>query len=207
VICLTDTDIVIKLASCDLLSEFLAAFGVIKQEVYILPELRFKLRDAALQQQHGRAAITRANQFALSVRIIPAPDPEEQHLLNEVEGIDSGEQVLFSATRLFEDFIVVTGDKYCLPLLATDLGCESIYNRVKGRIVCFEQVILRIIQSAGFNHILRKSYPRFGFDRTLQRIFQAGLQARMADVENALQAEIESLRKNTFDLLREDANI
>ena len=143
-ICFADTDIILKIATCDLLSQTLSVLGVTLKEVYIFKEeaLRVYQYDPDVRKQYSELARLRAIEFVKSVRSIYSEiDPEEQAYMLAA-GIDSGEQAIFGATRDSMDFTVVTADRKSLRKLAPSPGCGGICARMQGRVLSLDQILL-----------------------------------------------------------------
>lgn len=120
-ICFADTDIILKLATCDLLPQTLTVLGVTRKEIYVFKEeaLRVYQHDQDIHEQYSDHARTRAIEFIRNVRSIYSEiDPEEQVYMLAA-GIDTGEQAIFGATRDSTDFTVVTADRKALRKLAS----------------------------------------------------------------------------------------
>ena len=124
-------------------------------------------------------------------------------LLGDVVGIDPGETILLSATSIHTDYLLLTGDKRCLRTLATVPECRPIADRVQGKVVCFEQAILRLIAHFGFNHVVGKVVGDLYRDTALRAAFGSGMQTSESNAVACLKAYIEELRQLPVDLLAE----
>lgn len=207
-ICLTDNDIILKLACCDLLSEAVDALGTTLSEVLVLNSavhvlLRPKQPGKGIVKQN-QPEYERLRTFFDAVRVIDiAPSADEQLAFNDVLGIDPGEAVLFSTTGVYADCILATSDKRSLIALCGASGevCGRVRNRLKGRVVCFEQTVLRIIDRLGFVPTLAKVVSGRHCDTALRAVFGSGLSAIESGVREGLSSYIEDLRRQTFDIL------
>ena len=176
-ICLSDNDIILKLAVCDLLADALAALEATREEVYVLPTARFVLlrpkHPEQAKERFGEAVVERVRAFLESVRVIDrSPPPEEQQILDDLVGIDAGEAVLFSATAYFPEYLLATSDKRSLRVLSAEAACQPICRRLAGKVFCFEQVILRIIDRMGFDAVRAKVIPARHCDTALRSRFR-----------------------------------
>jgi hypothetical protein len=70
-------------------------------------------------------------------------------IIYQIVNIDRGEALLISATANVDVFWLTTGDKRCINAVASS-GLEDIERRLAGRVVCLEQVILKLIDREGF---------------------------------------------------------
>jgi hypothetical protein len=209
VICLADNDIIHKLAACDLLDDALAALSLARTDVYVLPTAKYKFgitqRNAArAEQRYGAEVFVRIRDFLTSVREISIPGlPEELQLLAGVDGIDPGEAVLFAATAQFEQYLLATGDKNSLRALASTSVCRSIAQRIRGHVLCLEQLVKRVIQHCGFPYVKDKIIPARACDTALHVAFGSGANAIEANVLAVLDHYINELRSLAIDVLSE----
>ena len=121
-------------------------------------------------------------------------------LFDAALGIDPGEAILFSATAAFPDFLLATGDKRSLKVLA-ELPANSVTARLAGRVICFEQVLIRIHASFGFDHLRDKVVPVVDCDTALRAVFGSGLDAVEGIVLAGFASYIRHLRNETGSLL------
>jgi hypothetical protein len=207
VICLADNDIIHKLAACDLLDEVLTALNLARTDVYVLPTAKYKFRitsRSAAQGEHryGAAVFARIRDFLASVREINVPGLfEEIQLLAGVDGIDSGEAVLFAATAQFDQYLLATCDKNSLRALVSTPDCHSIAQRLCGHVMCFEQMVKRVIQHCGFSYVQDKVIPARACDTALRVAFGSGIEATEAAVLTILDSYINELRSLSIDVL------
>jgi hypothetical protein len=204
VIYLSDNDIVEKLAVCDLLDDTLASFEATRPYVYVIPTLKYRIDGRArpkVERRLGSEAVGRILEFLRDVNLIDNYSPEDHQLLDDIVGIDPGEAVLLSATAVFKDFNLLTGDKRCLRTIATSAECERIARRIQGRVVCFEQVVCRLIDHFGYEHVLAKVVPVLYCDNALRAAFGSGTQSTESNSLACLRSYIGELRGLPIDLL------
>ncbi len=206
-ICLSDNDIIRKLAICDLLAESLDALETSLGEVYVLNTARYVLlkpikKPEVAKARLGEAVYDRLSTFLDSVRVLDVePAPQEQQLFEDLLGIHPGEAVLFSATTHFPQCLLATSDKNSLTALASSPICHAICQRLSNRLICFEQVILRLTDRIGFANVRAKVIPARDCDTALRAIFGSGLEASEGNVRQGLASYIADLRGNTGTLL------
>jgi hypothetical protein len=149
VIYLSDNDIVEKLGVCDLLDDALTAFDAARSDVYVVPTLKYRFGigkgRAKAEKRFGEAVVARILDFLGGVQEIRDYSAEDHQLLDDIIGIDPGETVLLSATAVFPTYRLLTGDKRCLKTVVTCPECATIARRIQGRVVCFEQILCRLI--------------------------------------------------------------
>ena len=131
--------------------------------------------------------------------IVPEVSEELQNL--QIEGLDPGEIILLSATKYEEFFYLATGDKRCLTALAAAPKLAAIRQRLIERVICLEQLILRLIYTQGFELVLTTVLPAREYDTALKVIFGSGERATQENVLQALEGYIEDLRRTTDGLL------
>lgn len=129
------------------------------------------------------------------------PEVSEELQTLQIEGIDPGEVILISATKYEEFFYLATGDKRCLTALAADPHLDSIRQRLTGRVICLEQLILKLIDTQGFDLVLTKVLPAREYDTALKTSFGSGEKATRENVLQALEGYVEDLRRTTGGLL------
>lgn len=203
-----DNDIVSKLASCDLLDEAITSLESQNPFVRILSTFKHRFgitnekRRAVIEQQIGKPAFERIVAFQEAVREVEPAREDLLLLLDDLAGIDTGEAQLFAAASEVPNALVVTGDKRSLRCLAKAEVCKPIVRSLTGRVVCFEQVIKRVIAVTTFDRARRKIIPGVACDTALQVAFGMGLDAQESNVIGSLDRYIEDLRNETSCLLR-----
>ena len=201
---LSDNDIIEKLAVCDLLDETLQSFEASPADVYVLSTLKFRIggkRRAQSEQRLGVAAVDRLLRFLALVQEIPKPLPADLLKLDDIMGIDIGELILLSTTSLHSEYLFLTGDKRCLKAIVSHPECSEIALRIKGKVVCFEQVLLRLIEQFGFTTVLAKVADVRYCDTALRAAFGSGLQSTELNSVACLQSYVNELRGLPMDLL------
>jgi hypothetical protein len=204
VIVIADNDVLKKLACCDLYKEFSEAFEVSFREIYILNTAKHVLRSKRIRKQLDEGSFQRLSVFLDAVQVITAaPDPDEQVALTEEQGIDAGEAVLFSVTHPIKNALLATGDKRSLGSLAksVDKVCRRLCKKLAGKVVCFEQILLKILDGEGFDSVRDNLVLGRECDKVLAVILGSGLDASEATIREGLTSYIEDLRRQTGSLL------
>jgi hypothetical protein len=209
VIYLSDNDIVEKLAICDLLDEALAAFDATRSDVLVIPTLKHRIGIGTARpktvKRLGPEVAARLMDFLASVREITDYSARDHDLLENLDvsvEIDPGEIILLSTTANLTEYLLLTGDKRCIRAVATCPECSEIARRIQGRVVCFEQVICRIIDRAGFEIVRTKVVPVLHTcDTAMRAAFGSGAQATESNSVACLQSYIAEIRNFPIDLL------
>lgn len=204
-----DNDIVHKLAACNLLDDALSALGVSASDVYVLPTARYKFgvtKDRAKsERKYGKEVFRRIRDFLERVNEIDNLCMDELRLLDDVVDIDHGEATLISATNVHSEYLLATGDKRCLHSLASNESCSPIADRLRGRAVCLEQVLRKIIEQFGFEHVKKRVVPAVcgepSCDTALRAAFGSGLDAVESNVVRTLDAYVQELQEMTAGML------
>ena len=202
---LADNDIILKLAHCDLLAQAVALLGGPAAEVYVLGTARYKLlpknRGKGNIPSPGDPAYLRLQAFFAVARTVEAtPDQADVRLLVDEFQIDEGEAVLFAAAGSYPGCHVATGDKRALATLAA-LGPagHGVRDRLAGRVVCLEYVLVQLIDALGFTDVLNRVVPAREYDTVLRAVFN--LDSTEASVRAGLTSYIAALRTDAPGLL------
>lgn len=206
---LSDNDIVEKLAICDLLDEALGAFGATREDVLVIPTLKHRIGIGTPRPKTvdrlGQIVAARLVKFLSTIREIDDYSAEDHAMLESLDDsveIDAGEIVLLAATARFTDYLLLTGDKRCLRAVATSPECAEIAARIQGRVVCFEQVICRVIRHTGFERVRAKVVPVLATcDTALRASFGSGGLAIEGEAMACLRSYIAEIRGFPIDLL------
>ncbi|MBI3329753.1 MAG: hypothetical protein HYZ81_23985, partial [Nitrospinae bacterium] len=154
------------------------------------------------EQRYGAEVFARIRDFLGSVREIEVAGPSEEiRLLASIDGINAGEAILFSVTAEFDQYLLVTGDKTSLRALAMSPVCLPIAQRIRGHVICLEQISKRLIQHFGFPYVRDKVVPTRACDTALSAAFRSGWDATEPNVLAALDSYIAELRSLPVDLL------
>ncbi len=203
-IVLADNDVIKKLAYCDLYDEFFQAFGVSSEEIFVLNTARPVLTAPRHRRHLDDDSFGRLTAFLDAVEVITAsPDADEQIALAEQQNIDTGEAVLFSIANQLKDSLLATGDKRSLESLAAtaDRTCQRLCKKLTGKVVCFEQILEKILDLAGFDAIRDRLIDGRDCDKVLAIVLGSGLNAPEETVREGLTSYIKDLRRRTGALL------
>jgi hypothetical protein len=205
-ICLSDNDVIYKLAACDLLEDAWGAIGLSPADVHVLPTAAYRFgiakKSKKAEARFGAQVLARIEEFLAKVRTIDLEPPaEELSVLAGVDGIDSGEALLFAIGARDQSSRVLTGDKRSLRTLATEDSCRAIAKTLAGRILCVEQIVQVMIRHVGFEEVRNRVLPGVSCDTVLRAVFGSGQDAREAEVLAGLNSYLAELRSLPVDLL------
>lgn len=157
-IILSDTDVVHKLACCELLLDFLQLLECPPNEVWVLPPLQVMLRKKLAKAPD---ALRNFEQFISRVRRIPQARIET---LERFDTLDPGEQQLL-AILCDEPRVkhLVTGDKRALnKIAALTFGDSGLKSRLaETGVYCFEAVFLALLRRRGFSIMRAKVHNKW----------------------------------------------
>ena len=202
-IVLSDNDIILKLAAFDALEAAIALLGVPAREVRVLHSaLPTISKGKKILVRYGRETVERAAAFVEKATPIVERSSydAEVEMLRSVEMIDAGEQLLFASTRdFFPNFNLLTGDKRALRALRKAPEARPIYDRLRGRVVCLEEITRILILRHGFEKMRDKIVPACQCDQALRAAFGSGMLAQEANVLIVLQDYFEDLENGNAD--------
>ncbi len=156
---LPDNDILINLAAIDIIDESFAAVGVTLEETYLINTAKYvfgiKKRKRA-EQRFGAATTDRLLDLIQRTNEINWQHNGDLTCLSNVAGIDPGEAIILSATNGRDGFLLATGDRRFVKALVENPACDHISNRIAGKVICLEQIILQTIAANGFDFVRRQ---------------------------------------------------
>ncbi len=201
-ILLSDNDIVYKLAAFDLFDEALAALEIEAKDVFVLPTARFKfgIGTPKGEKRYGPTLIARMAAVLARVREIGWITSPPRELLG-VLSIDQGEALLFAAAQARPDAYLATGDKRSLKALVAEPACKAIAEALRGRLLSFESIVLRLIDRHGFELVRDRIAPVSATDKAMDVVFGSGLSTTAANARAGLESYVRELRALPIDLL------
>jgi len=205
-VCFLDNDIIHKLVAFQLFDEAIAIseLQIDKTSLRVLPTAKHFFRGK--QKKYGAspdpiltAVIELVSGCASAIYDVDDAVAQELAELKQVEGIHEGEQTLIVATRSQTDFLLLSGDKNCMRGLAAIP--EPIYRRLCGRVICLEQIILKLIEVKGFEFVRDRVLAMASFDKSLQICFGLVTPATEENVIAGLNSYINDIRQQVPNLL------
>ncbi len=212
---LIDNDILLKLTAFQIRDEAIDLLGLSINTLRVLSTAQFVFPDWQKKQQiqpdkyQGYTDTIWEEAILFCQRCQPLnplnsiSDPsifnEIQQLMPFREEINEGETELILATAYIGDFVILTGDKKCLQALPRIP--LSIYARLQGRMVCLEQIILKLIERLGFDQVQSLIQPAIQCDRSIRICFGYSQPAPEDQVRTALQNYIDDIHRVAPGLL------
>lgn len=181
-----------------------ASLNIKDENIRILPTAG-KVFSASqkISRQFKLTSIERAKQIASRCHKIDNSvvcNTLEYQLLASTDGIDVGEALLVAATQTEEDFYLLTADKRFLKSLALS-NFNDIKQRLQKRVICLEQLIIYVINTAGFDLVCRRIASAECCEQSVVDAFQLGKQTKKQDAVKVLNEAIQDLRAKTGNLL------
>jgi hypothetical protein len=138
------------------------------------------------------------------------PDDTEIGLAAELEftaqrmgvSLDSGESLLCAiVVRRSLDFLV-TGDKRAIRALAQILAERSMIDKLAGRVVCLEQLMIKVLASGVFSEVRNAICKNAKIDRALAICFSCSREDVTLDqVGDGLQSYVADLRRDASSIM------
>lgn len=198
---LVDNDVLIKLAHWGLLASLPAALDLQWSDTATLESIKFRARRAdAKLFRNVDIAHALSEQLAHAAEL-PAPQPGDLSLLQDIVDLDAGEVELIAACLATPDAILVTGDKRALCALARP-ELVAIAERLAGRLVCLEQVLMRMADAGGAQLVIDGIVPHRDLDTAIRCIVGA-TGCSEDNLWEGLTSYVVDLRKETGALLIE----
>ncbi len=195
-----DNDVLLKLSAFGLLDEAIAVLLLNPENLYVLSTAQHVFRqNRKVSAKYDESIRDRAIAFVKTCQMVTPEVSDEFTVLERL--LDVGEATLIAATRGVASFVLMTGDKRCLQVLAVQTDLAEVSERLQGRVICLEQVILRLIQRSGFDWVKARVVPMMACDMALQACFGSGELATEKNVVVALEGYIATLRQDAPGLL------
>ncbi len=202
-VCFLDNDIILKLVACNLFSEAIGSLNIDESDLRVLGTAQFVFKKGRLAQDYSEDIRNYAVAIAQKCLKVKQEDIDIKIIsdLEKIKFIDPGESLLTAATFNEESFYLTTGDKRYVTALGTATEIDYIKAKLTGRVICFEQVIRRIIYRQGFDYTLAKVLPGRQYDKALKAIFGSGEKSTEENVMMTLEGYIRDLREKADGLL------
>lgn len=217
-----DNDIILKVVTCDLFDETIKTFNIKEKQIKILDSFQYKFGKEIKRKRGNKANQTnqynleKALQLTKKLSTLAKKEFNEDilniyfelvnysnNLNDQDQTIDEGEAVLISYVSYYNQQgkrnYLLTGDKRCLKALINS-GFSDIIKALEGSFWCLEQLILKNIESYGFDYVKNKIIPVNSCDTVLQVAFSNDKVTQENSIL-ALRSYLKDLRKETGNLL------
>jgi hypothetical protein len=198
--CFVDNDAILKLVACDLFWDAIAILGVTQSDLRVLASAKYVFKGKKVKDRYTEEIRNAAIAVTEQCKQIEAELSEELKSI-KIDGLDPGELILLSATKSEPAFYLVTGDKRCIAALSNELSLPKTRERLTGKVVCIEQLVLKLIYTQGFENVLAKVLPALEYDKALKACFGSGARSTEQNVALALQGYIAHLQQQAPSLL------
>ncbi len=193
-----DVDVVLKLARCGFLPSIAELLAVSSGN----PDIRYLISLRARAKRGTGTAWPEQQRrdlelFCRTYRVIDggAEVARQESLL--LAGMDPGEALLFAEAELTCG-TVVTGDKRALECYATVSTAEQ---RGRIKVVCWEQLLLRVARVHGYDRLCRGCCAALEHDGLLRLAFTDGLLTPEAKALEAIGSYLRGVQRHSHDIL------
>jgi hypothetical protein len=203
VISFVDNDVILKLTACDLFWDAIALLKVQPSDVKVLDSAQYVIKKKKeIKQRYSEEIREKAIDLVKTLTQIEA-DPLNPFLaLQQIKGLDVGELNLTYAAISEPAFYLVTGDKKFMRKLSEVPEMAIAREKLNGRVICFEQLIHKLIIVKGFETVKQKVLPvKDCCDTALKSAFGSGDRAEEVNVIDSLGQYIQDLKRDCPNLL------
>ena len=194
----SDVDVVSKLAACGFLPWLPDLLGLPRDEIEIQYLASLKSRLSRPGKKLANAIFQKhLEEFCADHTIILGAGniARQEELLHQ--GIDVGESILFAEAEETSG-IVVTGDKRALLAYSK---ASTAAQRAKLKVVCWEQLLLRVHQLRGYGALKEGCCAGIASDKLLSLAFSSGLATQEEHALAALESYLRGVRTHSDDIL------
>ena len=197
--CFIDNDVILKLVTCDLFDEAIAAFEIDRSNIHVLETARFSFRTKKTKKNYSEAVIEKA---IATIKDFYTVEAQADNPLFDLKIPDMDDELkLIVAASAEPSFYFATGDKRCLRALTGITELATMREKLSGRVICLEQIITKIIQVYGFEVVKQKIIPARSCDKVLQAAFGSGEKTEERNTLEALNAYINEIEQKCPSLL------
>ena len=195
-----DVDVVLKLAACGFLPSLTELLGVKPESFQIryLGSLKSRLsrprKRLPNEEHHQHLTI-----FCTAHTIVEGTAAVERQQELLLGGMDVGEALLFAEAEATGG-VVVTGDKRAL---AAYLKLSNAGQRAKIKVVCWEQLLLRVYSLHGYARLKKGCCEGIACDKMLRLAFSNGLATQESHALEALDSYLRDVQRHSADILFE----
>lgn len=194
-----DNDVILKLVTCNLFDEAIAAFDIDLSNIHVLETARFSMRSNKTKKNYSETVIEKA---IATIKDFHTVEAQADNPLFDLKIPDMDDELkLIVAASAETSFYFATGDKRCLRALTGITELATMREKLSGRVICLEQIIMKIIQVYGFEVVKQKIIPARSCDKVLQSAFGSGEKTEERNTLEALNAYISEIEQKCPFLL------
>lgn len=194
----SDVDVVLKLASCGFLPLLPELLGVDAEQIKIRYLVSLQARLSRKSKKLANATHQKHLEEFCQAHTTVSGDGNlvrmEQLVLG---GMDPGEAILFAEAEATGG-IIVTGDKRAL-MLYGKLSTPT--QRAKIKVVCWEQLLLRVREKRGYEVLRQGCCGGLHCDKFLLLAFSSGMATQEDHAVAALESYLNGVKKHSEDIL------
>ncbi len=199
-----DNDVLLKLASYDLLDTVLTMFKIRPKDIHVLPTAKYALLPAKdrLRRCKTEECAARLEAF-LSKTSKLNPDGVDAGKLDTLvakPGIDAGEALMLAGAASNSESFIITGDKRAIEALQLGEGLDDVREALVGRVLSLE-LLLSFMVEGDFAEVQTRVRNQPNVDKALTIAFGVSASASLESVRAALDSYVEHLRTLTGNLL------
>lgn len=199
-----DNDVLVKLASWNLLEDGMGACGFDLTDVRYLSTARFWLGLAGKKKCKYPAEVQDRLRALLSAGQPCVDDPAAHDaVLPKVDDIDPGEAILLAQAAHSASSLLAIGDKRCIRAVVAAPDCSILVQLLSGRVLCLEQVLLRAIERLGFEEVKKRvvGSNQLELDTAVRAAFGSGMQADDINACGSLERRVKILTREAAGML------
>lgn len=157
-IVLSDNDVILKLAQCDLIQYLPEIIDENPNDIFVSPTAKFQLLpknpEKAIKRCGTKEIYERVARFLNDVQVIDEIKNEQLlSELGEIPHIDIGEQQLLASCVEKPESLFMTGDKRCLKAVMEHKKIvETVHARLINSVITFESALLLSVKLLGFSN-------------------------------------------------------
>lgn len=159
-IVLSDNDVILKLAQCDLLRYLPDILEESPSGIFVSPTARFQLlprnADKAIRKCGNQSIYENIGRFLETVQEIGEIQDETLFdIMGEIPHIDIGEQQLLASCVENPGALFMTGDKRCLQAVMDNQSIiATVHSRLLNSVITYESALLLSVRLLGFDKAL-----------------------------------------------------
>jgi hypothetical protein len=199
-----DNDIILKLCTCGLFWEPIAALEFAKDNLRILDSAQFVfMGNRKVKRQYDPIDLAiREKAIALVTTLKTVAASASNPLLGlDCPGLDQGEAILIGEAITQPSFYFMSGDKTCFRALWKYKELAEVREKLCGRVICLEQLIRFLIEAQGFETVRDRVVPVRECDQVLKAIFGSREESKRENSLATLAGYLEELDRDCPGLL------